>query len=124
MLHKSHWSAHLRGRPKQRGEMNKLESAWAAELETRRLAGELLWWRYEAATLKLTEKTPGGKPGIRYTPDFLVMLPDGLLECHEVKGFAAPVDLNRLKLAADIFPFRFLLVRRGKKNSGWQTEEF
>src|SRR5687767_11885760 len=105
-----HWTTFVRGKRKERGSMNKTEAAYCEHLKLRKLAGEITEFWYEAVTFKLTEGTPDGKPGIRYTPDFLVMLIDGTMECHEVKGFANKLEMNRLKLAADKFPFRFVAV--------------
>ena len=97
--------------------MNGLERAWAEELAKRKAVGEILWFRYEGIALRLAD-------GARYTPDFALMFADGTLELHEVKAFWAEAARLRIKVAAELFPFRFLAVRRGPKNAGWQLEEF
>lgn len=92
--------------------MNKTEAEYAGMLEERRLRGEVAWWRYEAITLKLADNT-------RYTPDFLVLLPDGVLEIHETKGgFIREDGWLKLKVAAALFPFRFFLCQKASKKNG------
>jgi len=92
--------------------MNKTEAEYAAMLQTRTTQGEILWWRYEAVTLKLADNT-------RYTPDFLVMRADGSLEIHETKGgFVREDGWVKLKIAAALFPFRFFLCQKQAKKAG------
>jgi hypothetical protein len=101
------------------GEMNKLERAYSEHLEQQRYAGEILEWHFEAVKLKLATAT-------FYTPDFMVMLPDGLIEFAEVKGGYFYDDAKvKLKVAAKLFPFRFRLVKRQAKKDGgkWLSEE-
>lgn len=103
------------------GTMNKTEAEYAKILEARRACGNVLWYRFEGVTLKLADNT-------RYTPDFIVMLDSGELEAHEVKGSMSFIQDDakvKIKVAADIFPFRFILVApRAKKNGGgWETKE-
>lgn len=86
--------------------MNKAEARYAAALEARRIAGEVEWYLYEGWTFKLADDT-------RYTPDFCVLLSNGELEAHEVKGhrriFRDDAKV-KIKVAANIFPIRFLLA--------------
>lgn len=104
-------------RPK--GEMNKTESKYAEALEGRRILGEVLWYAFEGVKLKLA-------PLCFYTPDFVVMLHDGTLECHEVKGHWEDDARVKIKCAAEKFPFRFVAMRpRSKKDGGgFAVEEF
>ena len=111
-----HWTTYARGEPKRRGKMNKTEQAYAEGLTGRKMRGEILWFAYEAFTLKL------GETGVRYTPDFAVMLPDGMIEFHEVKGRWTTEARMRIMLAADKFPFRFVAFT--KVRGGWEVEEF
>lgn len=99
--------------------MNKTEAAYAAHLELRKHAGEVLWYRFEGLKLRLADNT-------FYTPDFAVMLADGVLEVHEVKGFWEDDARVKIKVAADQYPFRFLAVKaRAKKDGGgWEFESF
>lgn len=116
---KPHWTQFVRGQRKERGTMNKLEAAYAAHLEERKLLGEVLWYSFEAVTFKLGE-------GCRFTPDFLVMTADGYLECHETKGFWADDAKVKIKLAAEKFPFRFVAMTKvaKKHGGGWKETEF
>lgn len=107
------------------GQMNKLETAYAELLELRRRAGDIEWYVYEGLTFRLTFSTPG-RPGQTYTPDFVVMLPGGRLELHELKGFRDEKNINKIKVAASKYPFHFIMVSRRKKKDGggWEVEEF
>jgi hypothetical protein len=97
------------------GRMNKTEAAYAGELEIRRLAGEIAWYRFEAIKLRLAAKT-------FYTPDFLVVLADGEVQFHEVKGFWRDDARVKIKVAAEQFPFVFIAIHKTK--GGWETEYF
>lgn len=105
---------YFRGRARP-GEMNRLESEYAAHLRGLQHAGEVLWWAFEPIKLKLARLTT-------YTPDFVVMTKDGLLECHETKGFWQDDAKVKIKVAAEKFPFRFVAIT--KKRGQWETEEF
>lgn len=96
------------------GTMNKTETAYSQTLDQRKLTAEVAAWWYEGITLKLA-------PDLRWTPDFLVMLGDGSLELHEVKGFLEDHARAKIKVAAQHFPFRIVIVRR--KGGKWETEE-
>jgi len=101
------------------GERNKTEQAYEAMLEGMRIAGEVLWYKFEGITLKLADNT-------RYTPDFFVMRNDGQLECHETKGYWRDDAKVKIKVAAELFPFRFIAVKQqAKKNGGgWDYKVF
>lgn len=107
-----------RGVRRKPGEMNGLETAYSQHLELLRQAGEIDWWTFEALKLRLA-------PATFYTPDFLVMLSNGELEVHEVKGFMRDDANVKVKVAAEIFPFRFFVVRRQVKRAGggWEREQ-
>lgn len=94
--------------------MNKLEAAYGEHLERRRAAGEIAEWRYESTKLRLAD-------GAWYTPDFRVVLPNGEVEFHETKGFMREAARVRLRVAAELHPFRFLLVKRA--GGGWSVVE-
>lgn len=95
--------------------MNKTEARYAAILEARKIAGEIREWHFEAVTLRLGDDC-------RYTPDFLVVLADGTLEFHETKGFWRDDAKVKVRVAASLFPFRFIAMRLVKGT--WHTEEF
>ena len=103
-----------RGRVRhERGKMNRAEAAYAADLEVRKRAGEILDWWFEAVTLRLADKPEGTKlRGTTYTPDFMVQLADGTISFHEVKGFARDDAVVKFKAAAEKFPFHFLWVQK------------
>lgn len=106
-------------RPSRAG-MNKLETLYARELEARRIAGEIVSWKYEALSLRLAKKT-------WYRPDFLVELPNGVKEIHETKGRWEDDARVKFKVAAELFPgfvFRALQRRRQKHGGGWKIETF
>lgn len=126
---KRHWSTYAHGDRKVRGVMNKTEAEFFADyISPRRIAGEIIESWYETWSWRLTEKTPDGKPGIRYTPDFVVMLKSGQLVAYEVKGtgIATRADLNRVKLAAEKIPIRFFVAWKQTKKAGggFKIEEY
>ena len=109
---------------------SKLEQAYEGLLAGRKLGGEIADYKYEPISLKLAE-------GVRYIPDFMVEMPDGEIQLHEVKagrekkvegvrtGETVPLteDASRIKIrmAAKEFAFRFVLAyfRKGT----WYFEE-
>jgi len=97
------------------GEMNKTEKAYAAHLEVRRRAGEVEWYAFDAVKLRLAANT-------FYTPDFFVMLADGSLEIHEVKGYWEDDARVKIKVAASLHPFKFIAVTQRK--GLWEVETF
>lgn len=107
-----------KGRLKDRA-MNRLEAAYADELERRRLVREIAWWDFEAVKLRLADST-------FYTPDFIVMGVGGEIEFHETKGFWEEDARIKIKVAARQFPFRFLGIRQASRRNGggWQVEAF
>jgi len=101
------------------GTMNKTEAAYASFLETQKHAGEIVWWKFEGVKLRLADNT-------FYTCDFAVLPKSALLEMHEVKGFWQDDARVKIKVAASIYPFRFIAVtaRAKKHGGGWEREEF
>lgn len=101
------------------GQMNKTEAEYAQELELRKHSGEIAWYKFEGLRLRLGD-------GCGYTPDFAVMRSNGLMECHEVKGFWRDDARAKIKVAADQYPFRFVAVTKEAKSrgGGWKVEEF
>lgn len=101
------------------GERNKTEAAYERDLELRKVAGEVLWFKFEGLKLRLADNT-------FYTPDYAVMLANGQMELHEVKGFWQDDARAKIKIAAELYPFRFLAVKpRPKKDGGgWGVEVF
>ncbi|MCK9468224.1 MAG: DUF1064 domain-containing protein [Porticoccaceae bacterium] len=97
------------------GAMNQTESAYEGELLVRQRAGEVVWYRFEGVKLRLADNT-------FYTPDFAVMLADGQLEMHEVKGHWTDDARVKIKVAAEMYPFRFIAIRR--ERGSWLVEAF
>ena len=95
-----------RPEPHQSRGMNKWESMYDEELVQRKFAGEIQWFGYESIKLRLAKATT-------YTPDFVVVLPDGRVEFHEVKGFWRDDARVKIKVAAEMFKWaRFVVVTR------------
>ncbi|ARL90991.1 DUF1064 domain-containing protein [Burkholderia pseudomallei] len=97
------------------GAMNKTEAAYDKALADRKRAGEIAWYRFEGIKLRLADNT-------FFTVDFAVMLADGSLEMHEVKGFMQDDANVKLKVAAESYPFKFVLVRKAKGGT-WDIKE-
>lgn len=99
--------------------MNRTEEAYAAYLEQRRLVGEIEWYKFEGVKLRLADNC-------FYTGDFFVMLPDGTLQVHEVKGIWEDAGRVKIKVAADMYPFQFIAIKviPRKDGGGWAIEEF
>jgi hypothetical protein len=101
------------------GAMNKTEQAYADYLAQLQAVGGILWHKFEGLKFRLADNT-------FYTPDFTVMMPDGQLQAHEVKGFWQDDARVKIKIAADMYPLKFIAVKaRAKKDGGgWAIEEF
>ena len=101
------------------GEMNKTEAEYNAHLEVLKAAGDIVWFKFEGMKFRLADNT-------FYTPDFAVMLANGQLQAHEVKGRWEDDARVKIKVAASLYPIQFIAVqKRAKKNGGgWVTEEF
>lgn len=97
------------------GEMNKTEQAYADLLELRKQAGEVVWYKFEGIKFRLADNT-------FYTPDFAVQLENGELEAHEVKGFWEEDARVKIKVAAALYPIRFVAVKKAGKT--WEHEAF
>jgi hypothetical protein len=97
------------------GAMNQTEARYGALLKLRLMAGEVAWYRFEGIKLRLADST-------FYTPDFAVMLADGTMELHEVKGFWEDDARVKIKVAAEMYPFRFVAVK--SQRGSFQVEEF
>lgn len=97
------------------GTMNKTEAAYDQHLWAKRHDGSVLFHKFEAVKLRLADTT-------FYSPDFLVMVADGVIEMHEVKGFWQDDARVKIKVAASMYPFRFVAIKKVK--GGWEREEF
>lgn len=102
------------------GLLNRTEANYEAYLKALYQAGDILWYKFEGIRLVLSQ-------GCTYTPDFVVMLKDGTIELHEVKGSKALFRDDakvKVKMAASLFPFRIKVVYPRRKLAGWDEEVF
>jgi len=97
------------------GTMNKTESAYARHLELLKHAGDVLWWKFEGMKLRLADNT-------FYTPDFVLLNRGSEICAHEVKGFWEDDARVKIKVAASIYPIKFVAVTR--KAGEWVYEDF
>lgn len=97
------------------GQLNRTEEAYRNHLEMMKKAGHILWYSFEGMKFKL------GKACF-YTPDFMVLTRDHILQAHEVKGFWEDDARVKIKAAADKYPVEFMGVQ-WKKNE-WIYEIF
>ena len=88
-----------------------LEKKYSEFLERRKLAGEILDYRFEAVKLTLVHNIRKMRNGITNTPDFLIIKKD-CFEFHETKGRWRLHDKNKIKMASELFPwFKFVAVQ-------------
>jgi hypothetical protein len=102
------------------GQRNKTEQAYEAFLETLRHAGQVVWFKFEGVKLRLADNT-------FYTPDYAVMLANGQMEMHEVKGARAIFQDDakvKVKVAAEMYPFAFVVAFpiQKTKGGGWEFD--
>ena len=98
--------------------MNATEARYAGYLEELKRTGQVAAWAYEAVKLRLADRT-------FYTPDFLVVMADGGMELHEVKGHWEDDARVKIKVAARLFPwFCFRAVQWNSKAKKWAFEFF
>ena len=104
-------------RQKREPEMNKTEAAFWNWLKTETTTTHNT---AQSITLKLAN-------GVRYTPDFVSVIPSGngraaIVTAYEVKGFMRDDAAVKLKVAARAYPWiQFNLVTRD--GAGWKIEE-
>lgn len=121
-----------RGAMRVPGTMNKTETQYSQHLSLRRHAGDIEAFWFEGMTLKLAQDT-------RYTPDFVVLRKDGFIEMHDTKGakkilrkdgsretvaYSQEDSKLKIKVAAEMFPFRFVFVFFDKALGSWVEREF
>jgi hypothetical protein len=89
--------------------------------------GVITHWWYERWRFTLTEPVEG-KPGIAYTPDFVVRFDTGELLAYEVKGCgnARRESLNRTKLFSDQTGIRTMVATQkpASTGGGFSLEEY
>lgn len=98
------------------GKMNKSEALYAKHLDVLKQIGSIQWYSFEAINLRLADKC-------FFMVDFFVMVKGGQLECHECKGGYWTDDaLVKIKVAAKLFPFKFIAVKLIKGT--WEKRDF
>lgn len=98
--------------------MNKTEAAFDRHLAELKLAGEVVWYRFEAITLKLADDC-------RLTVDFFVMRANGELQAYDTKGAPEVVTDDakvKMRMAATAFPWPFFYAYP-KQGGGWDIRE-
>jgi len=95
------------------GVMNSSEERYARDvLDPMIAAGELHEWLFEPVTFRLGHDA-------RFTPDFLLVYPDGSLELVDFKGHQEEAALVRVKAAASRYPwFAWSIVNRRRRADG------
>jgi len=101
------------------GEMNATERRYGAHLERLKMAGDVLWYKFEGIKLRLADNT-------FYTADFAVLPLDMVLELHEIKSVWQDDARAKIKIAADMYPFRFKAYKAlaQKHGGGYEVEDF
>lgn len=98
------------------GTMNKGEARYAQRLALEKLAGRIHDYKFEAVKFRLADKT-------FYTPDFMVVLPDGILEFHEYKGgFMEDDSRVKVKVCASLYPYFKFVVALEAGRGNWKME--
>mgnify|MGYP001046876538 CR=1 FL=1 len=104
-------------------EMNLTEKAFVDHLEALRAQGKVARWWFEAIRLRVAPRA------CSYTPDFLVLRPDGQLDLVEVKGskriFADDAKV-KTKFVAGEYPFAVFVAypKAKKEGGGWLIEQW
>lgn len=122
---RSRFAGLSKGLVRTRGAMNKGEARYADVLTVAKARGEIADFWFEPFSLRISA-TDAGQPA-RYTPDFLVLMPDGQTFVDDVKtasGHDDPAALVRIKVAASLFSlWTFRIVRPAGKSGGFDIVE-
>lgn len=105
------------GRTYATGAMNQTEARYAGRLDALKRMGQVAAWAYEAVKLRLADKT-------FYTPDFLVIMADGGMELHEVKGHWEDDARVKIKVAARLHPWFVFRAVKAVRDGQWEYEDF
>ena len=96
--------------------MNKLEGRYYLYLMARQSRAEILKFEFEPEKFRLADNT-------FYTPDFRVVLPNGEIEFHEVKGFWRDDARIKFKVANEQHPmFRWIAITEDKRTGEFVFE--
>jgi len=95
---------------------SKLEQRYAGHLQKRLYAGDISDWAHERMKFRIGKRC-------WYTPDFMVIAADGVMELHEVKGWARDDAKVKFRAAAEFMPyFRWFWVT--EEGGAWKVEEY
>lgn len=100
--------------------MTKPEEVYAWYLTQQKQKGLILDWHFERMTLRLTQGRGGhASRRMNYTPDFMVVLMGGQIQCVEIKGPHIREDsVIKFKMAAELFPdFEWQMIQIRKDGS-------
>lgn len=102
-------------------QMNKTEAAYSKVLEQRKLAGEILDWKFHPMNVRLAA-------GVFYEVDFLVLTADMQVQIHETKGgYTTDKGQMKIRLCADALPWFAMFKAKklsAKDGGGWNIEEY
>lgn len=112
-------------KPRDADRMNDTEKAYQTEVLAPLLRqGLIARFDFEPEKLRLADNT-------YYSPDFRVVAVGGLVAFHEVKGFWRDDARVKIKIAAELHPYKFVAVMvkkiAKKRGGGWsfsREEEF
>jgi hypothetical protein len=101
---------------------SKLEAEYAQRLDLLKRAGEIIEYHHKGIRLRIGAS--GESTSLAwYSPDFMVILPDGTIRLDEVKGRWMEAAKVRIRAAAEFYPyFHFLAIQ--KKRGSWELERF
>lgn len=110
-------------KPRDRGP-NKTEAEYARHLEQEKQAGRILAYWYEPWKIRIADTCT-------WTPDFVVMDSDGLIEWHDTKSWwtkAKKVGIEedaliKMKAAAEMYP-QFKVLATWKRDGVWEQRVF
>lgn len=101
--------------------LNKTEESYSQHLRLLHLAGDILWWGFEAMKVRI------GK-NCYFSPDFLVMYADSRLELHDTKGrkgktyYAEDDSIVKARATSANFPLPMFFVFR-RSDGEWEKVE-
>lgn len=115
-LAKPRQAVKVKAAPKPR--MNLTEAAYGSILEAMKHKGEIKDYGFERLRLRLADN-------LWYWPDFDIVLPDGSIQIHEVKGgFIREDSWIKIKMAAEVYPqWAFYLCQRKAKSQPWEVKK-
>lgn len=104
-----------------KGTMNKTEAAFAQWLDTEKLGGKVIDWKFHPMRVRLADNT-------YYEVDFLALGTDMRLTIYETKGgFTSDKGQLKIKLCAEVLPY-FRMIKAiklpVKLGGGWKLEEY